>query len=142
MGITKFGNKRMQKALQRWEKDIIDDVKDVIEQTLDFLKEELKKRIPVDTGELLQSVEVTLDADRLGGKLLINNQYAIYVNYGTGIYAEGPGGSRAKRIPWVYFNDRLGRFIWTHGQRAQFFWEPSVEAASKFFIREMRKIGK
>ena len=31
------------------------------------------------------------------GVINIGSEYAIYVNYGTGIYATGAGGSRAKR---------------------------------------------
>lgn len=28
--------------------------------------------------------------------------YAIYQEFGTGIYATGPGGSKAKKIPWLW----------------------------------------
>ena len=29
-------------------------------------------------------------------------EYAPYVEYGTGLYATGPGGSQAKKIPWLW----------------------------------------
>lgn len=32
----------------------------------------------------------------LTGIISVGAEYAIYVEYGTGIYATGPGGSRAK----------------------------------------------
>ena len=66
-----------------------------------------------------------------------------YVNYGTGIHTSGLGGpSRAKKIPWTYFDEKRGRFFTTSGQRAQFFWENSIDPVAKFFVAEMNKIGK
>lgn len=139
MGITRFGNKRVQKALQRWEKDIIDDVKDVIEQTLYFLKREIKTRVPKDTGYLMDSIEVQLAPDRLSGELHIGAEYAIYVNYGTGIHAMNGNG---RKDGWVYYNERWGQFVFTMGQKPANFWDPALEATAKYFVREMRKIGK
>ena len=60
-----------------------------------------------------------------GGNGLKDVRYAIYVEYGTGLYAEGPGGSHAKKIPWVY-NDGKG-FHTTHGQKPQWFFTKAVE---------------
>lgn len=39
--------------------------------------------------------------------------YAPYVEFGTGMYAEGPGGSKAKRIPWLAPIN--GSFRWIKG---------------------------
>lgn len=39
--------------------------------------------------------------------------YAPYIEFGTGIYAEGPGGSKAKRIPWPAPIN--GSFRWIKG---------------------------
>ena len=142
MGITKRGNKRVERALKKWQDDIINEIKRIIKNTTFLLEKELKARMPHETGEMAQSINVKFDADGYGAKLEIGVSYAIYVNYGTGIYAQGPGGSRAKKIPWVYFNTRWGRFVLTHGQRAQFFWEQAVDEAADYFIKEFRKLGK
>lgn len=54
------------------------------------------------------------------------------MNYGTGIYAVGPGGSRAKNIPWRY-KDADGHWHTPKGQRAQPFWEPAIDEGRAFF---------
>jgi HK97 gp10 family phage protein len=57
-------------------------------------------------------------------------EYAPYVEYGTGIFAlpEG-GGSKAKKIPWVYFNEQTQTFVTTYGNKAQPFMEPGFQSA-------------
>ena len=52
--------------------------------------------MPVDTGYLRESVSMDFKKGGLTGVINIGSEYALYVNYGTGIYAVGPGGSRAK----------------------------------------------
>ena len=49
-----------------------------------------------------------------------NNEYAAYVELGTGKYAEG-----GRPTPWVY-QDAKGNWHMTHGQRAQPFLKPAV----------------
>lgn len=51
------------------------------------------------------------------GLVYVGMPYAKYVHWGTGIYAEGPGGSKAKKVPWVY-KDINGQFHRTSGQHA------------------------
>lgn len=50
-----------------------------------------------------------------------NNEYAAYVELGTGIYAEGGG----RPTPWVY-QDANGNWHYTHGQKPQPFLKPTV----------------
>ena len=71
-----------------------------------------------DTGALSDSVKYEVLEDKgiiSAGEGLVDGQgkgsYAIYVEYGTGIYYEGtkrPNG-------WVYYNDRIGKFVFTFG---------------------------
>lgn len=49
-----------------------------------------------------------------------NNEYSIYVELGTGKYY--PGG---RQTPWVY-QDKLGNWHLTYGQRAQPYIKPAV----------------
>lgn len=53
-------------------------------------------------------------------------EYAKYVEYGTGIYAENGQG---RKTPWIYFSEELQRFIKTNGMEAQPFMEPGYQAA-------------
>ena len=51
---------------------------------------------PVDLGFLKESIDFKFTNGGLTGVINVGADYAIYVEYGTGIYATGPGGSRAK----------------------------------------------
>lgn len=142
MGITKFGNKGLQRALNRWERDIIDEVKRIIRETAVILQREARLFAPEDSGYLRESIEMEVAPNGLSAFVKVHAEYSIYVEYGTGIYATGPGGSRAKRIPWVFYSERYQQFFTTYGMVPQPFWHPAVEIASDFFVKEMRKLGK
>lgn len=58
---------------------------------------EAKKKAP--KGELRNSI--TSKVDGLKGYIYTPLEYAPYIEYGTGIFAEGEGGGR-KEVPWVY----------------------------------------
>ena len=68
-----------------------------------------KKLCPVDTGNLAAIIGT-------------NNEYAAYVELGTGIHAEGGGG---RPTPWVY-QDAKGNWHYTRGNKAQPFLKPAA----------------
>ena len=74
--------------------------------------------VPVDTGNLRNSIthKVVDDEVYIG----TNNEYAAYVELGTGKYAEG-----GRKDPWVY-QDEEGRWHHTDGQRARPYLKPAV----------------
>ncbi len=76
--------------------------------------------VSVDTSTLKQSITHKEDDDST--YIGTNNEYAIYVELGTGKYAEGGGG---RPDPWVYQDDN-GNWHHTHGQRAQPYLKPAV----------------
>jgi len=72
-----------------------------------------KRLVPVDVGDLRSSIQVYMENETVyvGTGL----SYGKYVEYGTGIYAEGGGG---RQTPWVYFAP-YGKYFgwhWTQGQ--------------------------
>ncbi len=77
-----------------------------------------KKLTPEDTGNLRNSIthKVVDNAVYIG----TNNEYAAYVELGTGKYAEG-----GRQDPWVYQDDE-GKWHHTHGQRARPYLKPAV----------------
>lgn len=79
-----------------------------------------KKLCPVDTGNLRNSITHTVDEQEPVAIIGTNNEYAAYVELGTGKYAEG-----GRPTPWVY-QDAKGNWHMTHGQRAQPFLKPAV----------------
>lgn len=87
-----------------------------------------KKLCPVDTGNLRNSISHTVDEQEPAAIIGTNNEYAPYVEFGTGVYAEGGG----RPTPWVY-QDAKGNWHYTHGQKAQPFLKPAVaEHADKY----------
>ncbi|MEK4700366.1 HK97-gp10 family putative phage morphogenesis protein [Solibacillus sp. FSL R7-0668] len=146
MGITRFGNRQLSKALDRWGDNIIADVKRIVVETAELLKTEAVARAPHDTGDLKRSIEVTVLADGLTAIVTVGAHYAIYIEFGTGIYAVKGNG---RKTPWGYLDpkgrlDENGQplWIWTKGMHAQPFWFPAVDIARDYFKNEMRKLGR
>ena len=77
--------------------------------------------VPVDTGNLRNSISHKVDPEEPSVYIGTNNEYAAYVELGTGKYAETGG----RQDPWVY-QDAEGRWHHTNGQRAQPYLRPAV----------------
>lgn len=81
-----------------------------------------KDLVTVDTGNLQNSISYRVDVSSKEVVIGTNNEYAAYVELGTGKYKEGGGG---RQDPWVYQDDK-GNWHHTHGQRAQPYLKPAV----------------
>jgi len=81
-----------------------------------------KKLCPVDTGNLRNSITHVVDEGEPAAYIGTNNEYAPYVELGTGKYAEGGGG---RPTPWVY-QDAKGNWHYTRGNKAQPFLKPAA----------------
>ena len=79
-----------------------------------------KKLCPVDTGNLRNSITHTVDEEEPAAYIGTNNEYAAYVELGTGKYTTG-----GRPDPWVYQDDK-GRWHHTNGQRARPYLKPAV----------------
>ena len=79
-----------------------------------------KMLCPVDTGNLRNSISHAVAENENACYVGTNNEYAPYVELGTGIYY--PGG---RLTPWVYV-DENGEFHTTRGNPARPFIAPSV----------------
>lgn len=80
-----------------------------------------KPLAPVVTGNLRNSITHKVDESDLAVYIGTNNEYAAYVELGTGKYAESGG----RPTPWVYQDDN-GNWHHTHGQRAKPYLKPAV----------------
>lgn len=78
-----------------------------------------KLACPVDTGRLRNDIQNTSDNDT--AYVGTNVEYAPYVEYGTGRFAEGGGRS----TPWTYQDDE-GNWHTTSGQKPQPFLKPAI----------------
>lgn len=120
----------LARALQVFSDKTIEDAERGISETAMLLNTEASSRAPVDEGNLKNSIQSEIGG--LEATVMVGAFYGVYVEYGTGVYAKGPGGSRAKKIPWTY-KGADGNWYTTYGMRAQPFWFPSIDVARKYF---------
>lgn len=128
------------------------EVSDIIERATRHVQDEVKLLVPVDTGELRNSIsyEMNKEAGTVSGVVFTNLEYAPYVEFGT-----GPKGSanhsgispelnpRYSVTGWSYFDEKTGEWIHTTGQKAQPFMYPgmnnSKDKIKKFISSEVDK---
>lgn len=79
-----------------------------------------KDLVPVDTGNLRNSISHRVDEKEKVVYIGTNSEYGAYVELGTGKYYKG-----GRQDPWVY-QDEEGRWHHTNGQRAQPYLKPAV----------------
>ncbi len=88
-----------------------------------------QRRVPVDDGILRGSLKYKVKGDQVA--VGTNLEYAPYVEYGTGIYAEGGGG---RKTPWTYFSEKYG-FVTTRGMVARPYLRPALDSRRKFLVK-------
>lgn len=137
MAKITFSGRQLLKAAKRFEKGLLDEVSDVVYETARLIQTEAKALAPVDDGSLRDSIEMKM-IGKYNAIVTVGVHYAIYVEYGTGIYAEKGNG---RKTPWTYYSAKLGRYVKTEGMKAQPFWGPAVDAGRDYFMKEMRRLG-
>ena len=86
-----------------------------------LVEREAKKKAPKDTGALRRSI--TSKVEGLEGIIYTPLEYAPYIEYGTGLFAEGNG---RKDVPWNYQDDK-GNWHSTSGLKPHPFMRPSLD---------------
>lgn len=134
--IIGYGDKGFERAIDRFDKHVTNEVKRVVVETAEMAVSQMKALAPVDEGNLRDSIDVTYMNGGLTAVIHVGAFYGIYVEYGTGIYAKAGNG---RKTPWVYYKD--GQYHVTRGMKAQPFFHPSLETAFQYFKTEMNRIG-
>ena len=93
-----------------------------------------KMKAPKDTGALRRSI--TSKVDGLTGTVFTPLEYAPYVEYGTGLFAEN--GNGRKDVPWNYQDDK-GEWHSTRGQKPQPFMRPALNENRTEIIRIIKE---
>lgn len=91
-------------------------------QACALVERSAKQKAPKGEGDLRRSI--TSKVDGLVGIVFTPLEYAPYVEYGTGIHAEG--GNGRKDVPWAYEDEKTGELIWTSGQEPQPYMRPAL----------------
>lgn len=141
-------NKRLDKIIKNLPNAMYKGINEALDQTSRLVI----IQAPEDTGNLKSSIKYEiLDRTTMEVKGRVFSDiniapYALWVNYGTGIYAEGEGRSRAERIPWFVHESmadlsKYGYQTWTaptgdmfyivYGQHATHFMD-----SAEFIMRD------
>ena len=110
--------------------DKIEDIGDVqaiasaMQDACDLVEGSAKDKAPKDTGALRRSItsKIEVNGSEIDGIVFTPLEYAPYVEYGTGLFAENGNG---RQTPWVYRDDK-GDYHYTHGQHPQPFLRPAL----------------
>ena len=92
-----------------------------------------KQKAPKDTGELRRSISSKVQ-DGVG-IVFTPLEYAPYVEYGTGLFAESGGRTD---VPWSYQDDS-GEWHSTSGQKPQPFMRPALDENREQIIRIIKE---
>ena len=113
--------------IQQFRAELPNMLRDGLERVLLKIEGDAKRKCVGETGLLRASITHTIEdaGEGLIGYVGSNLDYAPFYHQGTGIYAlEGNG---RKEVPWVYYSDKLGRFVSTHGIQPHPFLQNAVD---------------
>lgn len=99
-----------------------------------LIERSAKEKAPKDTGELRRSISSKVENGV--GTVFTPLEYAPYVEYGTGLFAEEGGRSD---VPWRYQDD-AGEWHSTSGQHPQPFMRPALDENREEIIRVFREV--
>lgn len=112
------------------------NIKPIIEDASARVRDEARKNVRVDTGELQNSITYRLEDKGNGnwrGVIFTNKEHGIYVEFGTGPVGEANHIGISREIkpmyspsPWVYYDKDKKQFFYTHGQPAKPFLYPAL----------------
>lgn len=117
----------------------IDDVADVSEvkralgKACALVESSAKQKAPKGSGELRRSI--TSEVNDTEGVVFTPLEYAPYVEFGTGLFAENGGRSD---VPWVY-KDEKGDWYTTYGQHPQPYMRPALDENRQKIIQIIKE---
>lgn len=92
-----------------------------------------KKKAPKNNGELRRSI--TSKVEGLEGVVFTPLEYAPYVEYGTGLFAEG--GNGRKDVPWNYQDDE-GNWHSTSGMAPRPYMRPALHENREQIVKILK----
>lgn len=115
----------------------INALKEALGRACALVEREAKMKAPKGTGELRRSItsKVEQQGDELVGVVFTPLEYAPYVEYGTGLFAEEGG---RKDVPWCYQDDK-GEWHTTSGMHPQPFMRPALNENREQIIRILKE---
>lgn len=116
------GLEELQKEIEQVSK--LDSLPPKFQKACALVEASAKEKAPKDTGALRRSItsKVETNGNTLEGTIFTALDYAPYVEYGTGLFAESGG----RKTPWSY-EDSKGNWHTTQGQHPHPFMKPAFE---------------
>jgi HK97 gp10 family phage protein len=88
--------------IDQWNEEKLQAVRDAVNESALNIQREAKKRCPADYGRLRASIQIEpATGHSIGLRVGTNVEYAPYVEWGTGIYAEHPD-IPGRQTPWAF----------------------------------------
>lgn len=114
-----------------------EDLKRAMGKACAIVERKAKEKAPKDTGELRRSItsEVEVNSGEVEGIVFTPLEYAPYVEYGTGLFAEQGG---RKDVPWHYQDDK-GEWHTTSGQHPQPYMRPALTESREEILRILKE---
>lgn len=108
----------------------------------ELLVSAIRPLIPVYTSNLKTSLDYKVDIDRMEVTIGVGEEYAIYVEFGTGEFAENGQGRKGG---WTYTDKVTGETIFTYGQNPQPYMRPGFRNnknnIKKLLEKYLKEIG-
>ena len=104
-----------------------------------LVERKAKEKAPKDTGALRRSITSEVDIGEGGfieGVVFTPLEYAPYVEYGTGLFAEN--GNGRQDVPWNYQDDQ-GHWHSTSGQHPQPFMRPALNESREEILKILKE---
>lgn len=113
-----------------------DNAEQALQKACALVEREAKQKAPKGTGELRRSItsRIERDGDDFRGIVFTPLEYAPYVEYGTGLFAEEQGRSD---VPWSYQDDE-GNWHTTSGMHPRPYMRPALDENREQILEILR----
>ena len=110
---------------------------DTMGQVCALVERDAKQNAPKDTGALARSIQSKVENNNgsIQGVVFTPLEYAPYVEFGTGLFAESGGRTD---VPWSYQDDE-GNWHTTKGQKPQPYMRPAIDNNREKIVRMIKE---
>jgi HK97 gp10 family phage protein len=119
----------------------LDNIEDALGKACALVERSAKQKAPKGTGELRRSItsKVEGNGSDIQGVVFTPLEYAPYVEFGTGLFAENGG---RQDVPWNYQDDK-GEWHSTSGMKPRPYMRPALNENREDILRILKEgIGK
>ena len=110
-----------------------------IQKACALVERTAKQKAPKDTGALRNSIQsrVEQEGEDIVGIVFTPLEYAPYVEYGTGLFAEEGG----RKTPWINKKKKTGKGVFTRGQKPQPYMRPALNENRERIVEILKGSG-